>query len=448
MTRSLALLVPLLVSGCAYYNGLYNARGLVRRAESAAVEGRDTVAAAAWREAAAKADTVIRRYPRSRWMDDALFLSGTAWALAGNCSQGLERLAQWQVHLPTGSGQRARASVARGACLVGRGEYALALDSLVPLVTDGDATVARLAAKWAARAALRAGLADSVLRFARKASADVLDVELASAALSSSDVPLAKRLLAQRAGEWRSVTAMHTVLEALARVDRPSADSIVALADRSRASRLERAQLWITAGSWSERDGDVRHARQFYERVMQMTSDTATVTRVMTRLGLLDVRSAITIADAQSRLERARGKMVDTAALAGVDTALRLTARLASVHDTTGAALFLAAEVARDRVGARPLALTLFLRSAREHPASSLAPKALLAAGDLSPDSANAWRATVRARYAGSPYAQLLDGNPVSPASLESDERLLRQTCDSTGSISDSASVASQRPRP
>ena len=56
MRPSLALLVLLSAGGCAYYNGLYNARGLVKRAESASREGRDSAAVLAWREAAAKAD--------------------------------------------------------------------------------------------------------------------------------------------------------------------------------------------------------------------------------------------------------------------------------------------------------------------------------------------------------------------------------------------------------
>ena len=138
MRRALALSTLVLVSACAYYNGLYNARGLVRRAESAAREGRDTAAITAWREAASKADTVVRRYPRSRWTDDALFLSGTSSALAGDCTRGLERLAQWQSHPGADTRQRARVTLARGVCLVRLGEHGRALDSLAPLVADGD----------------------------------------------------------------------------------------------------------------------------------------------------------------------------------------------------------------------------------------------------------------------------------------------------------------------
>jgi tetratricopeptide (TPR) repeat protein len=448
MRRAFALLILLATSACAYYNGLYNARGLVRRAESATRDGRDSAAIAAWREAAAKADTVIVRYPRSRWTDDALLLSGVSSALAGGCAHGLVRLAQWQSHPARNTRDRARATLARGACLVRLGEHARALDSLAPLVSHPDATLAQLAATWAARAALATGRGDSAVVLALAARSDALDAELATAALASNHPALTEKLLRQRATEWRSLSGMHAVLGALARVDHASADRVVQLTQGGRASRLERARLSVVAGAWSERDDDAQRARQHYERALRTTADTAVVADVIARLGLLEVRSAVTIGDARSRLERAKGKTVETAHLARVDTALRLAARLANAADTTGASLFLAAEVARDAVGARSLSRTLFLGAARRHPASSLAPKALLAAADLSPDSASIWRAAVRARYGTSPYAQLLDRKPVAPASLEGDERLLRQTWSRAIAIPDSASVATERRRP
>jgi hypothetical protein len=447
MRRAFALLF-FVTAGCAYYNGLYNARGLVRRAESAARDGRDTAAIAAWREAAAKADTVIRRYPRSRWMDDALFLSGTSSALAGDCEHGLGRLAQWQSHPAADTRRGGRASIARGACLVRRGEHARALDSLAPFVSNRDVAVARIAAAWAARAALATGRADSALVLARRAGSDALDAELATAALASNNPALAARLLRQRAAEWRSLAALHTVLEMLGRSDRESADGIVKLTHNGRASRSERARLSVAAGMWSERDEQTGRARAHYERALRMSSDPGVVAEAITRLGLLDVRTASTFDHAQALLERARTRQTEGAELARVDSALRLAVRLARVGDSAGASLFLAAEVARDKVGARPLARTLFLTLARQRPASPLAPKALLAAADLSPDSARLWRATVRGRYAASPYAQLLDGKSVSPASLESDERLLRQAWVQAIATRDSASLATERRLP
>lgn len=447
MRRALALILLLATTGCAYYNGLYNARGLVRRAESAARDGKDSAAVAAWREAAAKADTVVARYPRSRWTDDALLLSGTSSALAGECAHGLARLGQWELHPGADARQRVRASIARGACLVRRGEFARALDTLSPLVGSRDETLARIAAAWAARAALAAGRGDSVVALASRAQSDPLDAELATAALSSNRRALAERILRQRATEWRSLGATHIPLEMLARLSRAAADSIVQRAQVGRASRVERARLSVLAGSWAERDGDAQVARRHYERAVRMSADTALVTEVATRLGLLDVRTARTLDEAQTLLDRARGKATATSGLARVDSALRLATRLANADDTTSASLFLAAEVARDAVGAMPLARALFLRAARQRPTSSLAPKALLAAAALSPDSARVWRAQVLAQYADSPYAHALEGKPVPSAALEPEERLLRLTW-ARATAADSGSISTMRRAP
>lgn len=445
MRPALGLLLVLSASACAYYNGLYNARGLVRRAESATRDGKDSAAVAAWREAAAKADTVVARYPRSRWTDDALLVSGTAAAFSGACERGLERLGQWERHPAADAKQRARASVARGVCLVRFGEHGLALDTLLPFTTHDEETLSRIAAAWAARAALAMSLFDTAVVLADKAGSDALDAELAGSALESGHPAVAARILRQRAPEWRSLAPAHGPLGALAGVNRAIADSIVQRTQHGRASRLERARLSLAAGLWSELAGDVENAHRHYDRALRMSSDTALVTEAVTRTGLLAVRTATTLDDARTQLDRAKAKAADVARLASVDSALSLAARLARGPDSTGAPLFLAAEVARDAVGAIPLARALFLRVAREHSRSPLAPRALLAAATLTPDSAAVWRASVIARYGDSPYAQALTGSPISPDALDADERLLHHVWIRARAMRDSASVAAER---
>lgn len=445
MRPSVALIILLTTSACAYYNGLYNARGLVRRAESASRDGRDSAAVAAWRDAAAKADTVIARYPRSRWTDEALLLSGTSAAFAGACEHGLERLGQWERHPAADAKQKARASIARGVCLVRFGEYERALDTLSPFTTDREETLSRIAAAWAARAALAGDHFDSVYALAERAGSDALDAELAMTALHAGRSSVAARILRQRASKWRSLAHVHTPLGMLARFSRPIADSIVRLTQRGRAGRLERARLSLAAGMWSESAGDASTARAHYDRALRMSSDTALVTEVATRVGLLEVRSANTLDDARARLEVAKRRAVDAARLAAVDSALRLAARLANAPDSSGASLFLAAEVARDAVGATPLACALFVRAARDHPASSLAPRALLAAANLAADSAGVWRTTVIERYGTSPYARALVGKPVSQTALDADGRLLHQAWMRATTRGDSANVTAER---
>jgi hypothetical protein len=341
-----------------------------------------------------------------------------------------------------------RASIARGVCLVRLGQPAAALDTLAPVVTQRDETLSRIAAAWAARASLATLRFDSAAALARTARSDALDAELAGAALAAGRSALAARILRQRAGDWRSLSVMHVPLRTLAKSDRPAADSIVQITQDGRASRLERARLSVAAASWSELAGDAAAARRHYDRALEITADTALVTDVVTRLVMLDVRAAATLADAHALVERARRRAAATAELSRVDTALRLAARLAKADDSTGASLFLAGEVARDAVGAPSLARSLFLGVARDRPRSSLAPKALLAAASLTSDSASTWRKRVLSQYTDSPYAHMLDGRPVAAPALEADERLLRETWSRATATPDSATVAAQRPQP
>jgi hypothetical protein len=179
-----------------------------------------------------------------------------------------------------------------------------------------------------------------------------------------------------------------------------------------------------------------------------MSSDTALVADVVTRTGLLAVRSAATLEEARARLDHAKAKLPDASRLAEADSALQLTARLAGIPDGSGATLFLAAETARDAVGAIALARALFLRVAREYATSSLAPRALLAAANLTPDSAAVWKASVMDRYGTSPYAQVLAGTRVSATALDADEQMLHQAWTRARAAADSSRLAADRRRP
>ena len=75
--------------------------------------------------------------------------------------------------------------------------------------------------------------------------------------------------------------------------------------------------------------------------------------------------------------------------------------------------LFLAAELARDTVGAPVLATSLFRRVVDDWPDSPYAPKALLAVVMLDPAWADSARALLAAQYAASPYVAYVQGNPL-----------------------------------
>jgi len=101
----------------------------------------------------------------------------------------------------------------------------------------------------------------------------------------------------------------------------------------------------------------------------------------------------------------------EAAALQGTVRRLRvLPDSAASTVPLGDLRLFLGAEAARDSLVAPALAATLFRRLIDDWPASPYAPKALLAAGQLDPGGADAFRARLDSLYADSPYLAIARG--------------------------------------
>src|ERR687890_73754 len=83
-----------LMSGCVYYNGMYNANRLATSARKAERDGRTFEANNLWGQVATKAESVLVRHPRSKYAQDASLLRGVALARMGQCDQALGPLSQ------------------------------------------------------------------------------------------------------------------------------------------------------------------------------------------------------------------------------------------------------------------------------------------------------------------------------------------------------------------
>lgn len=74
-----ALLAAASMSSCAYFNTLYNARKIFREAEKASgKEGAEREQRDKYKEVVKKCSQMIADHPKSRWVDDAVFLMGKA----------------------------------------------------------------------------------------------------------------------------------------------------------------------------------------------------------------------------------------------------------------------------------------------------------------------------------------------------------------------------------
>ena len=82
MRRAIPFLV-LAAGGCAYYNGVYNAKASAKTADRQFVRGESYAASQAYTLSATTAETVLVRHPRSRWRPEALYLAAFDIARSG-----------------------------------------------------------------------------------------------------------------------------------------------------------------------------------------------------------------------------------------------------------------------------------------------------------------------------------------------------------------------------
>jgi hypothetical protein len=79
----LLVAVVLLGGGCAFYNTFYNAKASYREGMKLKEQNQNTQARAKFDKAIEKSALVIKQWPKSRWVDDALFLVGTSYYQVG-----------------------------------------------------------------------------------------------------------------------------------------------------------------------------------------------------------------------------------------------------------------------------------------------------------------------------------------------------------------------------
>lgn len=85
-------LVTFSMYSCAYYNTLYNARKIYRDAEKAADKpGSERERRDKYTQVVDKCAKVINEYPKSRWVDDAIFLMGLSYMRLGEYDKAMRK---------------------------------------------------------------------------------------------------------------------------------------------------------------------------------------------------------------------------------------------------------------------------------------------------------------------------------------------------------------------
>jgi hypothetical protein len=415
--RVLVLLLPLLLgTGCAYYNGMYNAKRLAGRARKAERDGRTLEATSLWGQVAIKAESAAVRHPRKNWTDEARLLHGTALVRLRDCPRALTPLeavmltardAEW----------REQAALMVGQCLAQLGDQAGSAAAYARLAVSREPARRNLARYQHGRALRLEGRYDAALE------------ELA---LTNDPHAPGER--------GATLAALGRVSEAVA-----IADSLIVLGDT--------LTPWDTLLAWIGR-ADPQAASGVADRVSDAPALPAVLkARLLTQDGirLMERDSAAgvrrfqaaeavgrgTRAQSEVRFESARARIGRTTNVDGLREAAELlddvgeggefavramqlkavAQRLLSLLDSAAAGspqgdlrLFLAGELARDSLETPGFAAIQFRRLADEWRESPFAPKALLALIPLEPESADSLRALLLERFSESPYLAVIQG--------------------------------------
>jgi hypothetical protein len=402
----------LVLAGCAYYNGLWSAERLARDARRQEARGMTAEARLNWGRAALKAESVLVHHPSSRWADDALVLQGEALARSGSCTAAGKPLER-ALREVSDDALRERAALAAARCAVSERSAVRAEQLLEPVLASKDAQRRSTAAYLAGRAALlRDDPATAAEQFARSDVPEAAPARVSALAAAGRGRELAMVVdsIARRDDDEARWTDALEEVAGTAGVE-AAADALDHLLARGRIRAGVRARLLIADGDRLRRTRHFDRATARYGAVLSLVPDSAEsgVARVHALLGdVAQARSLEDLDSASAHLTALTSSLVGPAQGEARDLARRI--KDAREADTSEIAGFRAAEQVRDSLAAPGLAAALFRRFAARHPASMFAPKALIAAGQLQPETLDSVATVLRTRYAESPYALAFHG--------------------------------------
>ena len=419
----------LCVTGCAYYNGLYNANRLAREAERAERDGRTGEARSLWSQAAVKAESVVSRHPTSRYRDDALYLQGRAMERVGSCSQALSPLTLAADSSPDAA-LRVDARLLLGDCRLQLREPESTLVAVTPVLDEGTPDARSAALLLRGRALLQLGRNEAALE------------ELTAS--GAREAAYAKAIALARLGRRdEAATTLEAVVDGPYLEERwlPTLDSVgrahpatVApildrLAGHPGVRDGQRARLWLADGERWLGVGDTAAAERRFAAVRDLAADSTEGRTARAHLAVFAARrvgrwgDVYGVADSLRTVVQQGG---EAARIGGRFSNIFTRARFELEPDGSPLGLFLAAEDVRDTVGNRELAGSLLEQVVERHAGSVIAPKALLALAVMRPAVSDSLVGVLRTRYPESPYTLVLAG--AGAAAYEALEDSLRRT--------------------
>ena len=426
-----AWLLLLGLTGCVYYNGMYNANRLVKRAKKAEAQGRTFEAQGFWAQAEVRADSVVARHPTSSWTDDAQLIRGQAMVARGDCAGALTALeaASFSRDSPEVAQQ---AQVLLGRCLLAEGDLAGADRAFVILMGSSDTAVSRLARLEHARVLRSQGAYPEALRTLAGLEGTTVDAERAADYAGLGDLAQASPLIDQAIARQDLSIPWDSTIAGIGRIDPGLASrytsEVIAIPGLLPETRDE---LLVADGlRLLSTDPDSGLARLRVAGSAQPLTNASLLARLQVGAFLLGS------ADTLSQLELAREDLTELSQRGGSHAIqavrwLRIMDRVQAYADSVfpgtsqgDLATFVLAESVRDSLPAPRIAAQLFAIVPAWWPTSPYAPKALLALAALEPARAELFFHTLECVYPESPYLRLVEGD-VTPAVLVLEDSML-----------------------
>lgn len=417
-----AVLGVVIFSGCAYYNTRYNSERLYDEAESLRQMGLDSLAEARYQDVIRKTADAYRGRPTGEGVAQTLFLLGRAQLRVGQPREARAALAQ-AASLAQEPGLRPQILVHLALASARIGEEALALALLDEAFTEG-LTGQPLGEAFLLRGRLRLGQASTAKGWDDLDRAAAADPSVAVEAgvdrlrwgvhhrdLQRSRSALARLLVNEEAGEW--VDTISALVSAAAAGWSPSVAATL-LGDLEEASwdRAARSRLGLQQARLMYLAGDTAVGEAQAWRVARGRGESVAQARLLLARWVLD--RTRDLGDAQSVLPILL-PVGDEPEIAELVDAVQLLDRFSGIGLDEPLGWFAAAEVARDRLDAPILARGLFLAYADTDPADPWAPKALLAALNVSADAEDqAWLRGRLEAHRNSPYVQAARGGSAT----------------------------------
>lgn len=426
MKRALMPLLLLASGGCAYYNAMWSAERYAKDARRAERRGQTSEARSQWALAAAKAERVALRHPRSRWADDALTLQAEGLARSGACDAAASPIKQVRDGV-TDPVLRERVALAEAECALSAKQPLQAEAALTsPLASKDDARRSRAELLAGQAAAMRLDYAAAAIHFERSRDLAALPERarvLIDAGRGTEAAAVISALTGPEFGAERG-----DLLARLALAAGPEAASATLdrLLQRGKGMPFqEQARLLLA-------DADRRFAHRHYSdaetgyRRAASLAPVGSAEAAMAAIGALRVQVAGVQQLAELKPIEAELRRLSIAPNGAAAKPLLDLVTRALAGTETIAAGFRVAELARDSLNAPTLAGRLFLLAADRDTASLYAPKALVAAMAVLPARRDSLIAVLDRSYATSPYTRAFHGEP-SVAYAAAEDSLARE---------------------